>query len=143
MKTSSATDGVAPPDRQAAWACTLANLLALPGLGSLSVGRRVGWVQAALALVGFALTIGGLLRTLLDWVTNAEEWGANLLAPDLSYTIFMIKPTAALFVGLAGLAISFGAWFWGLATSLQVLREARRHERESAAPPSTPPVLRD
>lgn len=128
MKTCSVTDDTRPPDRHAAWACTLANLLALPGLGSLSVGRRVGWPQAALALLGFGLTVGGLLRTLLDWVSN----------PDL-----VIEPTPALFAGLAGLTLSAAAWFWALATSIQVHRQARRHEHTATPAAATPPVLPD
>src|SRR5207245_11084787 len=53
-------------DETRAWACLMANILVLPGLGSLIAGRRSGWPQAAGALGGFALTL-----VWLGWVVGA------------------------------------------------------------------------
>ena len=41
------------------WA--IVNQLAFPGLGTLMMGRRVGYAQAAVMLAGFFLTMGYLL----------------------------------------------------------------------------------
>jgi len=128
MKTFSTPDAAPPPDRPTAWACTLANLLALPGLGSLAAGRKVGWAQAALAMAGFALVLYGLVRTLLDLLASAE--------PVPAFT-----PAVAL--GLAGLVLSLGSWCWALVTSIQVHRQVREqeHKTSSSPDPAEPPRL--
>jgi hypothetical protein len=128
MKTCSTPDAAPPPDRHTAWACTLANLLALPGLGSLAAGRKVGWVQAALAVAGFGLVMYGLVRTALDLLASAE--------PVLAFT-------PALTLALVGGVLSVVSWCWALVTSIQVHREARAQDRETSAreTPATPPRL--
>lgn len=123
MKTSSAG---APPkllDRPTAWACTVTNLVTLPGLGSLAARRKVGYAQAGLALTGFGLTTWWLVRTLLDWFASGElkaEFNATLL------------------IGLAGVLVFGVAWLWALATSLQLHREARQNERAAQSSKSEP-----
>jgi hypothetical protein len=124
MKPSSTPGRPPAPDRHAAWACTLANLLALPGLGSLTAGRRVGWAQAALALVGFALTLHGLVQVVREVLASPE---------------FLLEITPAVWRTLTGLAVSFVAWFWSLVTSLQVHREVRARERLANSDAPKPP----
>lgn len=112
-----------PMDRARAKACLAANL-SLPGLGSLHVGRRVGWAQLALAAGGFVLTLtfGGWL--VAEWARARElpflpvlergEWPPGLLRH--------------LLVGLGGLALFATALGWSLITSWLVYREARANE---------------
>ena len=97
-------------DPSRAMSCLAANLLVLPGLGTLVAGRRWGVVQAALALAGFALTLGWLTFFVMAWI----QLGAFPLTggPHLSW-------------GILGVAVFGAAWLWSLATGLAVLREAR------------------
>lgn len=124
MKTSSPP---AAPDRPSARACTLTNLLVLPGLGSLAAGRKVGWAQAALALAGVGLFLYGVARLLRDWLAAGAE-------PVFEFTL-------ALGCLLGGLAVSVVAWLWALVTSLQIHREVRARERESAAAAAGSPAV--
>lgn len=126
MKTSSAP---AAPDRSSAWAWTLTNLLVLPGLGSLAAGRRVGWAQVGVAVAGLGLVAYGLVRLIRDWLAAGLEPGFEF--------------TPALGCLLAGLGVSAVAWFWALATSIQVHRALRAGERAAAASASSalPPKL--
>jgi hypothetical protein len=86
-----------------------ANLVVLPGLGSLLLGRRSGWLQAPLALSGLALTITWLVLVLMDW----RRTGA------LPETV----PRTGLLLG--GLALFAAAWLWALVTGLRALRRVR------------------
>ena len=96
-------------ERDRARAAFSVNLAVLPGLGSLLMGRRAGWLQAPLALAGMALSVRWLVLVLLDW----RRAGA---LPD---TI----PHGRLL--LEGGALFAVAWLWALATGLSVLRRAR------------------
>lgn len=125
MKTSSDRPAPDVPDRASARACTLTNLLVLPGLGSLVAGRRVGWAQLVLALAGVGLFGYGLWRLLRDWLASE--------GPVFEFT----RGLGAL---LAGLGLSLAAWVWALVTSLQVHRAAR--EGESAPAAAAPPRRR-
>lgn len=100
-------------DEARAWACLMTNLLVLPGLGSLLAGRRVGWPQAALALVGFALSTVWLV-----WfaATFFREGG------------FPLDGGPYLPAGMAGVLLFAVSWIWGLATGLAVVRGSRGAE---------------
>ena len=90
----------------------LADLLLLPGLGTLASGRRLsGLMQAGLALTGFGLTL---------------FWFA-------SYFLFLLRegslpeglgPRGAL--GLGGLGLFALAWLWSLVSGLGRLKAAAR-----------------
>ena len=97
-------------DEARAWACLMTNLLVLPGLGSLLAGRRVGWIQAALALVGFALSALWLV-----W------FGAVFLREGG----FPLDGGPYLPVGLAGVLLFAMSWIWGLVTGLRVVSDSR------------------
>lgn len=96
-------------ERDRAWAAFSVNLVVLPGLGSLLMGRRSGWLQAPLALGGMALGLRWLVLVLLDW----RRAGA------LPETL----PRAGLL--LEGVALFALAWLWALATGLALLRRRR------------------
>ena len=93
-------------DEAVAWGGLVANLLVLPGLGSLLVGRRVGWIQAALALGGFVLTLVWLVSFLHAWISLGE---------------FPLDAGPDLGRGLYGMAMFGVAWLWSLGTSLHVV----------------------
>jgi hypothetical protein len=98
-------------DERAAWAALSTNLLVLPGLGSLMAGRKVGWLQAAVALVGAALS--------LWWLgLFAREWMQLGLIP--------LENPPELRTGLAGIGVFAAAWLWSLVTSLDGVARARR-----------------
>jgi hypothetical protein len=93
-------------DEAVAWGGLVANLLVLPGLGSLLVGRRVGWIQAALAVGGFVLTLVWLVSFLRTWISLGE---------------FPLDAGPEMGRGLYGIALFAVAWLWSLGTSLHVV----------------------
>ncbi len=106
-------------ERSAAWGFLLTNLLFIPGLGSVLGGRKVGYLQMLLSLLGFlmaALWMFCLTQELLDMERVPPNGGSRLV------------------VGLVGLLLFGIAWIWGLITGISMLRRAR--------PPNIPPVLR-
>ncbi len=113
MKSSSAPGGAKPIDRPTAWACTITNAVTLPGLGTVAGGRKIGYLQAALALLGFGMSLlwmGGVIR---DWMASGE---------------FPEGVGPWLLVGLGGICIYGVAWFWALGSSLSLLQEAKKNE---------------
>ena len=102
-----------------AWVLVIINQLAFPGLGTILAGRRAGWPQAALMVVGFCLTMTFLLWYLWCCLRYLREpnWDeGNWYA---SY--------APLFWALRyGLGFSGVAWLWAWLDSLAILRAAKR-----------------
>jgi len=101
----------AGPSEDFAWACLVANLAGVPGLGTLMAREWTAVPQLALAIVaGVCLTWwlvafgAGVLRT------------GELPPPD--------GPPFALLVW--GTVLFAAAWLWALATSLALLRAAQR-----------------
>jgi hypothetical protein len=97
-------------DRSAAWACLMTNILVFPGLGSLLAGRRLGWAQMALGIVGFGLNLFFILRVLNQWFHFDQEPGP--IMRDLVYS-------------LIGMGIFLTGWMWGMITGLALMRETR------------------
>ncbi len=96
-------------NRPAAWACLVSNLLVLPGLGSVTAGRRIGYAQMATALVGFGLTALWVFWYLLQVIESGDlppMGGAHLWTCVLGITLFAL------------------AWSWALASSIGILRAA-------------------
>ena len=104
-----------PIDDGRAWACLTVNLVGLPGLGSL-LGRRLVAAagQLALSLSGAGISLWWIMSVLAYWLRNRELPPPG---PDLLYA-------------LGGLAFFGLGWLWSLATSLLLLREARRSEAD-------------
>ena len=99
-----------PLTRTKATICVALNLLVLPGLGTIITGRRGGWPQAVLAVVGFGLNLA---------------WAMWFFAVLLRSDQLPENLTAHIWVALSGVAIFLIAWLWALVSSLQILREAR------------------
>jgi hypothetical protein len=88
----------------------MANLLVLPGLGSLIAGRRSGWAQAAVALAGFALTTVWFVWFVAEWARSGN---------------FPLDAGPYLPAGALGVLLFAVSWTWGLITGLAVVLGAR------------------
>jgi hypothetical protein len=92
------------------------NQFATPGLGSL-MGRRfiAGTGQLALAIIGFLLFCAWFISVLIQYYALMARNIDPNLRPGLAFSG----------IGMVGLS-----WCWSWVTSLSLLREARRNERE-------------
>lgn len=122
MPTKNSSPTSPPPRletaRRGRWGYLVANLAALPGLGSLAAGYRVGWAQVTLASIGFILTVWWAMGWILEWIRA----GQMPLQLDRRFAI-----------GLTGAALFMVAWLWSLRTGLAILRGS--HE---SRPPTRP-----
>lgn len=117
-------------DHIPAWVNALINLLALPGGGTILAGRRSGWAQAGLALLGFVLTCVWATHAVVIWVRTGDIPCAldnYLLAGGVGALLFLI------------------AWLWALTSSISIMRQKRtalppviQPNRDIAPPPSRP-----
>jgi len=101
------------------------NQLAFPGAGTVMAGRKVGYAQATMMVIGFILTmlyllviIGGLMSLVTD--VHANE-----------VTIEEQRHHYA-WAGKIGLGLSVLAWSWALVSSISMINNAQRE----------PPVLK-
>lgn len=104
--------------RSQLWACAALNQLAFPGLGSVIAGRRAGYAQAAIFLLGFMLLMGFMfwylfcaLRFLKDPAGDEEAWRAQ-------YRSFA-------WAWKSGLLLCVLSWFWALVSSVGIVRQAQ------------------
>jgi hypothetical protein len=111
MKISWGFNSLPPDSPAAARSCLTINLLGLPGLGSWIAGRRVGLVQAALALAGLAMTVASGILIVVTWSQTGQM-------PE--------DPTFDLLLGTGGIFLFLLGWVWGFATGLSLMRAARR-----------------
>ena len=123
MRTFWARKPPRPYSRSVAWGCLVANLFVLPGLGSITAGRKVGYLQAALALAGFGLSCYWVFWVVSRWV-NTETM------PDELGPYFKLC--------LAGIGLFILAWCWALASSIQILL-AGSSSADLSTPPEAPP----
>jgi hypothetical protein len=110
-----ALDGMAPRSR--ARLCVVINQLAFPGLGTLLMGRRVGYAQAALMIVGFFLVTGFLVWYLVSFIryVGSSTWDEE------TFRKHYLPCQWALYYGLAFCVV---AWIWSLFSSITILRES-------------------
>jgi len=113
--TSDAEQGAPPNARQTAWSWLLTNLLVLPGMGSVMGGRKVGYLQAAMAISGMILSLVFAVSLVREWWVLGE-----LPALDRRWLVH----------GLGGITLFGLGWIWGLATGLSLLREAEKTHSE-------------
>jgi hypothetical protein len=85
----------------------VSNLLVLPGLGSLAAGRRSGYGQVVLTLIGLGL---------FCWwgASYVEQWVRLLQRPELGESPWAI--------GLAGIGLCGVGWGWALVSSISMVR---------------------
>jgi hypothetical protein len=90
----------------------LLNQLGTPGLGSIWGGRWIaGCLQLLCALAGFCLVAAWMALTLNESYQLMSSSG---------------EPRSFARLGIAGAVIFGVAWFWSLATSISLVRDARR-----------------
>lgn len=95
----------------------------MPGVGSLHVGRKIGWVQVSMAGLGFILT------------NYFGVWLAFHLIKTKGSTILVLMDThrlpqefyQPLIVGVIGVCLFGSAFVWALITSLTVRSEVNHH----------------
>jgi hypothetical protein len=124
MKTFSAPKNPDLSAREAAQGYLTANL-AVPGLGSVIAGRKVGFVQMTIYFSGFALTSFFGLRFVLWALLHWSAFYGEFNNPDtdfLSALTDLWQRTRWAFLGIILFAIS---WLWALATSRRLLAEAK------------------
>ena len=94
-----------------AWACLFANVVGVPGVGTMMARRREGLAQVLLSVAG------GILLT---W------WLVAFLIAELRTMELPPPGGPALGLALSGLALFGMGWVWALGSSLALLREQRR-----------------
>ena len=129
MRISLALGPRRPLSRQTAWGCLTTNL-ALPGFGSLVDGRISGYPQAALALGGMGLSLAFGVPFILWFAANS----ARLHDPEADPFAGMLETWLAVRWALLGIALFALGWLWALATSLSLLRAAKKEEPKKAPP---------
>ena len=120
MKTSLVPGQCQPLDRKTAWGCLTTNLVVLPGLGSVAAGRKIGYVQAALALIGLVLT-----SAFAAWFFNAWFHAPHPPADLDELKQFFAGGLTYVKAGGIGFACFLMGWFWALATSINLMRESK------------------
>src|SRR5438034_5373579 len=122
------TMSLAPFQRKAlnsgkAWGYFALNQLAFPGAGTVMGGRREGYTQAIVMIVGFLLTmvyfvvmISSVMNTMLDPGSNAGMSEEQLHGHFHRYA----------WAGKIGALLSTVAWFWSLASSICMVRDAQK-----------------
>lgn len=108
----------APPPKTGSgrWGYLLVNLGALPGLGSLAAGYRVGWAQLVLSTTGFVLTLWWATGFFVEW------WRTGQMPVRFDHRFL---------AGVIGAVLFLIAWVWSLRTGLAILRGSH----ESRPPP--------
>jgi len=132
MKISFVLGPRRPLDRATAWACVMANQCTIPGVGSLGAGRRVGYGQVTLGLIGALPILAFSLRSLIAMYRLQQAFGSfDALDDQMDYVrqgFRAIPHTWGLifWVGLPGTILFIIAWLWALTTSLSILLESRK-----------------
>jgi hypothetical protein len=107
--------------RQTAWGCLSANL-ALPGSGSLAAGRKSGYGQLCLALLGLVLSMAFSVQSVVWYLANASRFGDSQEDPVAALgAVWKIVRGP-----LLGIGIFLIGWLWALVTGLQIVGSARK-----------------
>ena|SRR6185503_7447530 len=114
-----------PLDRRRAWVCVAINQFAFPGLGTIMAGRRVGFPQAAVMVLGFSLATAFML-----WFIFCAL--RLMLSVDWSEDQFHAAYYPFKWAGKTGLALCIAAWCWALTSSIAILRETKGNARLAA-----------
>ena len=119
MTTSSVPVSPKPPRRAPVWLWVIVNQFAFPGLGTIMMGRRVGYAQASIMVVGFVMVTGFFLW----FIVCSARYAGNPTWTEADFTACYRPYKWTLTWGLVLCAI---AWVWALISSFQILRAYRR-----------------
>jgi len=114
---------------QTARGCAGTNL-ALPGFGSIMAGRAVGYPQAVITVIAFALTVVFGVKFMVWGVKNWAFLHDPEADPVETWTALWRQGRWA-FLGCSLFAVD---WLWALTTNFSILRVARKNET-GAKPP--------
>ena len=120
MRTSSAPESRDDPGRQKARGY-LATNLAVPGLGSLVAGRKVGVLQMILYLSGFVITMVSGIR-FVEW--SLAHW-SEYHGPDADPITALVAMWQHVRWPFLGVAMCVLAWLWSFITSRSLLAETK------------------
>ena len=109
-----------PLTRSAAWLCVMTNQLATPGLGSIVAGRvAAGLIQLAIAVAGFVLLMAWFFH-----LFKSVSWADDLAEAMHPYA----------WMGELGLLLFVVSWILALASSIAILKEAKRKNISDVPP---------
>lgn len=118
---------VSPPskkkDRFGRWGLAVANQLALPGLGTVMAGRKIGYVQLLFSVSGFILTTAFLIWALPnigDWIPPSSDENVVIANFEKWKTWFIVAAT--------GIALFFVGWCMALFSSRSIVRNHQQTE---------------
>ena len=99
--------------------------LAVPGLGSIISGRKVGFVQMIIYFSGFVLTFfyggGFAFRALTNW----PAFHAEFYSPDTDIVAALSDLWHRIRWAFLGILLCAIGWLWALSTSRTMLAEAK------------------
>ena len=98
--------------RSTAWACLMTNLLVLPGIGTVTAGKKSGYVQALVAMTGFFMTGFWCAQICLAWAREGAP--PTSLGPDF-------------WICLIGIGLFAFGWTWSLISSVRIIRESAKN----------------
>lgn len=110
-----------PKSRVHSWGLAVANQFALPGLGTVLAGRKIGYVQMLLSAIGLVLTSAFLawsLPNMGDWL-NVPQDEQKILANFDKWLPWLV-------CAFAGMAIIGVSWVWALFSSRSILKESAK-----------------
>lgn len=122
MKTFSGSKSHDVAGRQTAQGYAATNVV-LPGLGSLTAGRKAGLIQLCLCLGGFGMTLGFGTRFIFWALAHWSEF--QNVGPDadpLKNLRDLLEHACWPLLGIILFAIS---WLWALLTSRSLLNESK------------------
>ena len=100
--------------------------MALPGVGSLAGGRKVGLLQLGLCLAGFGLTLGFGIRFVFWGLAHWSEFYGQTSDPDPDPFKPLLDVWQQARWPLLGIILFACAWIWALRTSWSLLAEAKK-----------------
>jgi hypothetical protein len=133
MKTFSGSKSHDVAGRQTAQGYAATNIV-IPGLGSLTAGRKVGLIQLCLYLTGFGITLVFGTRFVFWALAHWSEFhNANLDDDPWKNLRDLLEHACWPLLGIILFVIS---WLWALLTSRSLLLESKN---KSAADRTDPP----
>ena len=124
MKTFSAHANPESSALEIARGCFTTNL-AIPGLGSVVGGRKIGYLQMIVCFIGQGISLVFGVR-FIYW--GLAHW-SEIYNPNAEDPLAPLREMwPQLRLPLLGMFLFAVAWFWALLTSYRLLDEAKRKE---------------
>ena len=110
------------------WLVAIINQLALPGLGTVMAGRKIGYAQLVLSVTGFVCLNIFLVLALPE---VGALWNEMLHPSDDAFALLNLleKWKTRIALAFAGIILFGIAWLWALGTSVKAVRRGNKTER--------------